>query len=96
MGDDGHFVFRQKLLGEYVSVRRSVVIVKRPGLFSPKFGAMSSHVFVQSLQNFAVEPGIHSSACWDIFFVHNPLDVKESDDHILDIAFNPSGLFWPW
>ena len=47
-------------------------------------------------QNFAVEPRIHSLACWDKFFVHNPLDIKESDDHALDIAFQLSGLFWPW
>jgi hypothetical protein len=40
-GDDSHFVFRQKLLGEGGSVRRSVVMVKQPGLFSPKFGATS-------------------------------------------------------
>jgi hypothetical protein len=26
-------------------------------------------------------------ACWDKFFVHNPLDVKGSDDHALDIVF---------
>jgi len=30
-------------------------MVKQPGLFSPKLGATSSHVFTQSLQNFAVE-----------------------------------------
>jgi len=35
-------------------------------------------------------------ACWDKFFVHNPLDVKESYDHALEIAFHLSGLFWPW
>jgi len=57
---------------------------------------MSSHFFTQSPQNFAVEPGIHSSACWDKFFVHDPLDVKESDDHALEIAFHLAGLFWPW
>jgi len=28
--------------------------------------------------------------------MHNPLDVKESDDHALEIAFHPSGLFGPW
>ena len=66
------------------------------GLFSPQLGAMSSHFFPQSPQNFAVEPGIHSSACWDRFFVQNPLYVKESDDHALEIAFHLSGLFWPW
>jgi hypothetical protein len=68
VGDDSHLVFRQKLLGEDGIVRRGVVIVKQPGLFSPKFGKISSHVFTQSPQNFAVEPGIHSLACWDRCF----------------------------
>jgi hypothetical protein len=67
--DDSHFVFCQKLLGEDGIVRRSIVMVKQPGLFSPKFGGTSSHVFKQSLQNVAVEPGIHSLAWWDSFFV---------------------------
>ena len=93
MGDDSHFVFRQKLLGENGSVRRGVVMVKQPGLFSPKFGAMSWDFFTQSPQNVAAEPRIHSLACCDKFFVHSPLDVKESDDHALDIAFHLSGLF---
>jgi len=94
-GGNSHFVFRQKLLGEDGSMRRVVVMVKQPGLFSPKFGTKSSHVFTQSPQNVAAEPEIHISACWDNFFVHNPLDVKENDDHALDIAFHLSGLFWP-
>jgi len=91
--DDSHFVFRQKLLGEDGRVRRGVVMVKQPGLFSSKFGVMSLHVFTQSPQTVAVEPRIHSLACWDKFFVHNPLYVKESDDHALDIAFHLSGFF---
>ena len=96
MGDDSHFVFRQKQLGEDESVRLGVVMVKQPDVLSPKFGATFSHVFTQSLQNVAVEPGIHSLACWVKFFVHNPLDVKESDDHARDTPFHLSGLFWPW
>jgi hypothetical protein len=71
-------------------------MVKQPGLFLPQFGATSSHVFRQSPQNVAVEPRIHSLACLDKFFVHNPLDVKERDDHALDIAYHLSCLFWPW
>jgi hypothetical protein len=43
VGDESYFVFRQKLLGEG-SVRRGVVMVKQPGLFSPKFGTTSSFV----------------------------------------------------
>jgi hypothetical protein len=62
VGDDSYLGFRQKLLGEDGSVRRGVVIVKQRDLFSPKFGATSSHVFTQSPQTFAVEPGIHSLA----------------------------------
>jgi len=52
VGDNSNFVFRQKLLGEDGSVRRGVVMVKQPGLFSLKLGAMSSHVCMQSPQNF--------------------------------------------
>ena len=96
MGDNSNFVFRQKLVGEDGSVRRAVVMVKQPDLFSPKLGAMSSHFFMHSPQNFAVEPGIHSLACWDKFFMQNPLDVKESDYHALEIGFHLSGLVLPW
>jgi hypothetical protein len=93
VGNESNIVFRQKLLGEDGRVRRSVVMVKQSGLFSPKFGATSSHVFTQSPQNVAIEHGIHSLACWGKFFIHSPLDVKESDDHALDIAFHLSALF---
>jgi len=96
VGNDNHIVFRQKLLGEDGSVRQGFVMVKQPGLFLPQFGATFLHVFTQSPQNVAVEPRIHSLACWDKFFVHNPLDVKERDDHDLDIAYHLSCLFWPW
>jgi len=75
VGDKSNFVFRQKIVNEDGSVRRGVVMVKQLGLFSPKLGAMSSQVFTQSPQNFAVEPGIRNLACWDKFFVHSPLDV---------------------
>jgi hypothetical protein len=43
--NDSHFVFCQKPLGEDEIGRRGVVMVKQPGLFSPMFGATSSHVF---------------------------------------------------
>jgi hypothetical protein len=68
VGEDSYFVFRQKLLGEDESVRGGVVMVTQPALFSPKFGATSSHIFTQSPRNVALEPGIHSLACWDRCF----------------------------
>jgi hypothetical protein len=85
VGDDSHFVFRQKMLGEDGSVRRGVVMVKQPGLFSPKFGAKSSHVFTQSLQNCTVEPEIHSLACWDRCFALPQLLCRWR---------HQSGIFW--
>jgi hypothetical protein len=54
--------FAKKLPGDDRSVRWGIVMVNQPGLFSPKFGATSSHVFTQSPQNVAVEPGNHSLA----------------------------------
>jgi hypothetical protein len=95
VGVDSHF-FRQKLLGKVGSVERGVVMLKQPGMFSPNFGARSSHVFTKSPQKVAVEGGIHNLACLDEFFVHNHRDVKESDDNALDIACHLSGLFGPW
>jgi hypothetical protein len=83
-GNDSHFVFGQKLLGENGSVRRGVVMVKQPGLFSPKFGA-SSHVFSELPQNVAVEPGIHSLACWDRCFALPQLMYRWR---------RQSGIFW--
>jgi hypothetical protein len=44
-----------KLLGEDGSVRQGIVMVKQPGQFLPKFRATSSHIFMQSPQNVAVE-----------------------------------------
>ena len=93
MGYKRNFVCSQKLLGEDSSVSRCVVMVKHSGLFSPKLGTMSSHFFKQSPQNFAVELGIRSLTSWDKFFMHNPLDVKESDELALEIAFHTSRLF---
>jgi hypothetical protein len=69
MGDDRHFVYRQKLLGEDGSVGRGIVMVQHLGLFSPKFELTSSYIFTQSLQNVAVEPKIRSLACLDQYFI---------------------------
>jgi hypothetical protein len=63
-GDDSHFVFCQKLLGEDGSERQGIVVVKLPGLFSPKCGPTSSHIFTQLPQNVAAELRIHSLAYW--------------------------------
>jgi hypothetical protein len=66
-------------------VRRNVVMVKQPNLFSPKFGATSSHVFTHSPQDVAVKLGIHSLASWDRCFALPQL---------LYSWRHHSGIFW--
>jgi hypothetical protein len=85
VGDDSGLVIRQKILGEDGSVRRDVVMVKQPGLFSPKFGTTSPHVFMQLPQNLAVRPGIHILACLDRCFALPQLLYRWR---------NQSGIFW--
>jgi len=72
VGNNSKFVYRQKLVGKDRSVRCGVVMVKQPGLFSPTVGAMSSHVFMQSPQNFVVEPGIQFGLLAQILCVQSP------------------------
>jgi hypothetical protein len=43
--DDSHVVLGKKFPGEKGSVRRCVVMMQQPVIFSPKFGEKSSHVF---------------------------------------------------
>jgi hypothetical protein len=91
LGENGVWVMADILYlarnswGEDGSARRGVVMVKQPGLFSPKFGATSSHVFTQSPQNVAVEPGIHSLAYWDRCFALTQLLYRWR---------HQSGMFW--
>jgi hypothetical protein len=47
MRKESHAVFGQKVTGEEGSVRL-VVMMQKPVLLSPKFGAKSSHIFTQS------------------------------------------------
>ena len=96
MGDDRHFVFRQKLLGEDGSVRWGCHGEAARYVLAKVWGNVFAHFHAVAPQNVTVEPRIHILACWDKFFVHNPFDAKKSDDHALDIAFRLSGLFWPW
>jgi len=92
MGDNSNFVFRQELVGEDGSVRRGVIMVKQPGVLD-KFGGDVFTLFHAVSAKLCSRTRIHSSACWGKFFVHKPLDVEESDDHALEIAFHLSGLF---
>jgi hypothetical protein len=85
MVNDSHFVSRQKLLGEDGSVRRGVVMVKQSNLFRPNFGATCLHVFTQSPQKVALEPGIRSLTRWDRCFA------------LLQLLYrwrHQSGIFW--
>jgi hypothetical protein len=49
VGDDSHVFCKKKIPGEKESVRWCVVVMQHPVLLWPKFGAKSSHIFLQSL-----------------------------------------------
>jgi hypothetical protein len=84
-GDVSRYVFHQKVLGEDWGVRRGVVMLKQPGLFSPEFWATSLHFFTLPPQNVAVEPEIHSLAYWERCFALPQL---------MYIWWHQSGIFW--
>jgi hypothetical protein len=81
-----YVVFGQKFPGGKGSVRRCVVALQQPVLLSPKFGAKPSHILTQSPKNFRIVCRIDFLACQDEI-LNNPLNVKENDEHALDIAF---------
>jgi hypothetical protein len=85
--------FGQKFPGEKGSVRWCVVMMQQPVLLSPNFGAKSLHIFMQSPYNVTFVRGIDCLAYQDKFFVNNPLDVKENDEHDFEFALHLSCLF---
>jgi hypothetical protein len=61
------------------------------GALSPRFGAKSSHVFTQLLKkNLTVVCGTDCMACQGEFFVNNPLNVRDNEEHALDFALHLS------
>jgi hypothetical protein len=93
VGIESNFLSGQEFSGENGSVRRCVVVMKQPVFLSPKFAAKSSHNFTQSPLNVTVVCGIECLVFQDVFFVNNPLDEKESDEHALDFALHLSRTF---
>jgi hypothetical protein len=67
VGDDSHVFLGRKFLVEK-DVRQCVVLMKHPFLLSPKFGAKSSHIFMQSQQNVTAVCRIDCLACQNELF----------------------------
>ena len=58
---------------------------------------MSSHFFTQSPQNFAVEPGIYISGCWEKNSLCTiPPMSKKVMIILLRLLFTCVAFFWPW
>jgi hypothetical protein len=85
--------FGQKLPGVKGSVRRCIVVMQQPVLFSPKFEVKSLHIFTQSPENVTVVCEVYCLACQDELFFNNPLDVKGNDEHALNFALHLPRLF---
>jgi hypothetical protein len=89
-----HVILRNKFSVEKGSMSWCFVMMQQAVLLSPKFGAKSWPVFMQSPQNVTAVCGID---CLDFenecFFVNNPFDVKENYEHALDFVLHLSHPF---
>jgi hypothetical protein len=88
VGDNSHVVFGQKFPGEKGSVGRCVVMMQQPILLPSK----SSNISRSHRKKITVVCRIDSLVCQDEFFVNNPLDVKENDEHALGFVIHLSRL----
>jgi hypothetical protein len=68
-------------------------MIQQSVLLSPKFGAKSSHSLMHSSLDVTVVCGIEYFFCQDKFFVNNPLDMKDNDEHTLEFVLHLSRLF---
>jgi hypothetical protein len=84
VGDDSHIIFGQRIPGEKRIVRWCVVLHQPVLLLSKVWDAVTVVFRIDCL------------VCQDEFFVNNPIDVKENDEHALHFALHPSCLFRPW
>jgi hypothetical protein len=84
--DDIYIVFRLKFPDEKGSVRRCFVVKVRAEVF-----AQSHAVAVK--QNVTVVCGIDCLVYQEEFFVNNPLDIKDYDEHAFDFVLHLSRFF---
>jgi hypothetical protein len=91
VGDNSHVDFGQTFLGEKEVLRWCIVMMQTAGSFVAKvWGKVFAH-----FNAFTVKHTVVCGTCWltyqDEFFVNNPIDVKENDEHVLDFD-----LTLPW
>jgi hypothetical protein len=92
-GDGSHIVSGKKFPVGKGSERRCIVVMQQPVLLSPKFGSKSFHILMQSPLNVRVVSGIDCLVCQHEFYVSNPPNSKENDEHALDFVLQLSYLF---
>jgi hypothetical protein len=89
-----HVVFGETFPGERGNVIQCAVLMLQPASFDAKVRGEVFEHFHAVTANVTVVYGIECLAWQDEFFVNNPLDIKENDEHAIDVAFPPSRLFW--
>jgi len=81
-------VFRQKFICGDSPVGRGVVMVQDPVTGAPLLRAMSVHSVVEALQDCFVEFLIYRLSCRDELMMNQPINVKECNQHGLDIGLH--------
>jgi len=92
-GSDGVLECRQKFICGDSPVGRGVVMVWDPVAVAPLLMVMSAHSVAESLQDCFVEFLIYRLSCRDELRMNQPVNVKERNQHGLDIGLHlPSFL----
>jgi len=81
-------VFRQKFICGDSPVGRGVVMVQDPVVGAPILRAMSAHCVAEALQDCFVEFLIYRLSRRDEVMMNQPVNVKERNQHGLDIGLH--------
>ena len=81
-------VFRQKFICGDSPVGRGVVVVQEPVAGAPLLRAMSAHSVAELMQDCSVEFIIYRLSCRDELMMNQPVNVKERNQHGIDIGLH--------
>ena len=88
MCEQQNVVFHQKFICGDSPVGRGIVTVQDPIAGAPLLRAMSAHSGAEALQDCFVEFLIYRLSSRDILMMNQPVNVKERNQHGLDIGLH--------
>ena len=94
MWEGWNVVFCQKFICGDSPVSRGIVMVQDPVASMPLLRAMSAHSVAEALQDCFVEFLIYRLSSRDVLMMNQPVNVKERNQHGLDIGLHLLCFLW--